>query len=193
MKNRTTLPTISFELPGLLYDLLKEETNKIQYSEIDTPEKRELKLEEIKEKLLWQEVTISDFKVVNHRYETIQVPRSFQNPFPIGQKEEIFIVTVEATTMGNSELFDYQPQSFRFSPNMDNNVYQPINNKITLEIQSKILNKEEIIKEANKKMIFTNVLIENNNQYIVNYNRSFENTIEERFNEKADEIEKLYS
>lgn len=193
MKDRTTLPTINFELPGDLSDLLKHETNNIQHSEIDTPEKRELKLKEIKQKLLWQEVTISDFKVINHRSETIQVPRSFENPFPIGQKEEIFFVTVEATTMGNSELFDYQPQSFRFSPNMDNNVYQPINNKITLEIQSKTLNKEEIIKEANKKMIFTNVLIENNNQYIIDYNKSFENTIEERFNEKADEIEQLYS
>jgi len=193
MKDRTTLPTINFELPGDLFDLLKHETNNIQHSEINTPEKRELKLKEIKEKLLWQEVTISDFKVVDNRSETIQVPRSFENPFPIGQKEEIFIVTVEATTIGNSKLFDYQPQSFRFSPNMDNNVYQPINNRITLEIQSKTLNKEEIIKEANKKMIFTNVLIENNNQYIIDHNRSFENTIEEKFNEKADEIEQLYS
>lgn len=192
MKDRATLPTISFELPGHLSDLLKKETNNIQHSEIDTPEKRELKLEEIKQKLLWQEVTISDFKVVKHRSETIQVPRSFENPFPIGQEEEVFIVTVEATTTGNSQLFDYQPQSFRFSSNMDNNVYQPVNNKITLEIQSKTLTKE-IINETNKKMTFTKVLIENNNQFITEYKRSFVNTIEERFNEKADEIEQLYS
>ncbi len=193
MRDRTTLPTISFELPGHLHDLLKKETNEIKYSEVDAPEKRESKLVEIKQKLLWQEVKISDFKVITHRSEKIQVPRSYNNPFPVGQEEEVFFVTVEAATTGNSELFGYQPQSFRFSPNMDNNVYLPDNNKITLEIQSQILNKEEIIKEANKKMTFTNVLIENNNQYITDFNRSFENIIEDRFNEKANKIEQLYS
>ncbi|GAA5097813.1 hypothetical protein GCM10023210_33220 [Chryseobacterium ginsengisoli] len=192
MKDRTTLPTINFELPGYLYDLLKQEINSIKHSEINTPQNRELKLENVKRKLLWQEVTISDFKIVNHRSETIQVSPSFQNPFQ-GQTVDVFIVTVEATTTGNSELFNYSPQAIRFSSNMDSNVYQPVNDKITIDIQSKMLDKKLIIEEANKKMIFTNYLIENNNQYITDFNRSFENRIEEHFNQKADEIEQLYS
>jgi len=143
MKDRTTLPTINFELPRDLSDLLKHETNNIQHSEIDTSEKRELKLKKIKQKLLWQEVTISDFKIVNHRSETIQVPPNFQNPFQ-EQTADVYIVTVMATTTGNSELFDYLPQKNIFSSNMDSNVYQPVDNKIILEIQSKALDKNLI-------------------------------------------------
>lgn len=191
-KDRTTLKTINFELPGHLFDLLQEQTNNIQYAEIDTPEKREEKLKEIKQKLLWQEVTIGDFNVVANRSETIPVPPSFSNPFN-GQTTNVNIITVEAKITGNSELFDYSPQAIRFSSNMDNNVYQPIGDKITLEIQSPTLDKKFILAEAKKKMTMTEYVIENNNKFITDYNRSFENTIEERFNQKADEIIDLYS
>ncbi|MCI3935614.1 hypothetical protein MQX03_00265 [Chryseobacterium aahli] len=191
-KDRTTLKTINFELPGHLFDLLQEQTNNIQYAEIDTPEKREEKLKEIKQKLLWQEVTIGDFNVVANRSETIPVAPSFSNPFN-GQTANVNIITVEAKITGNPELFDYSPQAIRFSSNMDNNIYQPIGDKITLEIQSSTLDKKFILTEAKKKMTMTEYVIENNNKFITDYNRSFENTIEERFDQKADEIIDLYS
>ncbi len=186
------MKTINFELPGHLFDLLQEQTNNIQYAEIDTLEKREEKLKEIKQKLLWQEVTIGDFNVVANRSETVQIPPSFSNPFN-GQTANVNIITVEAKITGNSELFDYSPQAIRFSSNMDNNVYQPIGDKITLEIQSPTLDKKFILAEAKKKMTMTEYVIENNNKFITDYNRSFENKIEERFNQKADEIIDLYS
>ncbi|SHM85691.1 hypothetical protein SAMN05444360_11973 [Chryseobacterium carnipullorum] len=193
MKPRTSLHIINYDLPGHLSDLLNQEVNNIKYHEIDTTEKREAKLKQIQEKLLWQEVEISDFKVIDHRSEKIKINQSWENPFPVNTEEEVFFITLEAETTGSSELFNYSPVSFQIDSSMDPNIYDPTDNKIVLELKSKTLDKKEIINQANKTLKLTKSFIESNNHWINDYNRSFINTIIERFNKKADEIERLYS
>ncbi|WP_027388797.1 hypothetical protein [Chryseobacterium gregarium] len=193
MKPRTLLPTIAYDLPGHLFDLLENELNNIKYVEIDTPEKRDEKLKQIQQKLVWNEVEISEVKILDHRTEKVKVKQSWENPYPMGEEEEIYIVTVEAETTGSPELFGYSPVAVSFTSSMDQNVYEPINNKITLEVRSKKFDKLTVLNEANKTLTLTKSFIESNNKWISDYNKTFVNTIEERFNKKADEITKFYS
>ena len=188
MENKTILDALHFifELFRSKDKMLKDLIDNLQINDVKEGRKFELTKERIKNKILLSPVSFKDPKIKRHHTEEKGV-----DPYlnPLGGTRKVTIVEVEFPFVGSPELFEFRPDSVYVS---DPTVYLPTGNFITVEVETEILDKANVMNLAQKNLALTISIINSLNGQIEDWSKRMESTIDETIDKKRKELIEFY-
>lgn len=185
------LPLIDYDFPSHYNQKITNSINSLKFEDLKEVVKYNRLLEEMKSNFSLNQVNFGKPEIVNHRVEEVNMQANYEYPRAI--KVKVFKINVEIQFTGSLELFNYRPNGYTHSSN-GLEIYQPLNNKISLEITSTSLSdKENIFKEIAKDMELTYQFIDSNNKFIQEWNKNVNEIIDTKLNDYRNILLNLYN
>lgn len=166
---------------------LKNIVGNLQLDEVKTDEDIRTTAREIENRLLLEPVTIGSAKIVGHRSEQKDMPRSFHNP--MGGPQTINTITVEFPCSGSKELFNHRGHGALSI----GRIYPPSGDRILVEVTLQQLDKDTALAQANAEIKITKELISMNNPEVDAWAISMKDRIKKAVEHKAKEVRDLYA
>ncbi|MEI6852803.1 MAG: hypothetical protein WCL06_08175 [Bacteroidota bacterium] len=173
------LPEILFDLPLKKRRELEKIFSALSAASFSNDHQFAKTLKMVKDKIIIQPVTFHEPIILDqYSREKNFLPGVDQM---LAGNRRVFFILAEIKFDGSPELFKYRPGSYpHYSGNFPN-IYQPLENKITFEVEFfTLIHKEQVMEGINKQLFLTKTFINSNNQFINRWNQSISWYIENR-------------